>query len=79
MVIERADRIIHLFEMKFRTRKFNIIKEYEKKVPERIWLFQEVTKTTKAVVHTCVTTYVLYNPAAWSIVHSELTMDDLFT
>ncbi len=79
MVIERADRIIHLFEIKFNTRKFNITKEYEKKVRERLWLFQEVTKTTKAVVQTFVTTYGLSNSNAWSIVHSEITMDDLFT
>ena len=79
MVIERADRIIHLFEMKFSTNKFKITKEYEKKIRERLWLFQEITKTTKAVVQTFVTTYGLSNPTAWSIVHSELTMDDLFT
>ena len=79
MVIERADRIIHLFEIKFSNNKFKITKEYEKKVRERLWLFQEITKTTKAVVQTFVTTYGLSNPNAWSIVHSELTMDDLFT
>lgn len=79
MVIERADRIIHLFEMKFSTNKFKLTKEYEKRVRERLWLFQETTKTTKAVVQTFVTTYGLSNPTAWSIVHSELTMDDLFT
>lgn len=79
MVIERADRIIHLFEIKFSTKKFKITKEYEEKVRERLWLFQEVTKTSKAVVQTFITTYGLSNPTAWSIVHSELTMDDLFS
>lgn len=78
MVIERADRIIHLFEIKFSTKKFTISKEYEKRVRERLWLFQEVTKTNKAVVQTFITTYGLSNPTAWSIVHSEVTMDDLF-
>lgn len=79
MVIDRADRIIHLLEMKFSTHKYKITKEYEKKVRERLWLFQETTKTSKAVVQSFVTTYGLSNPTAWSIVHSELTMDDLFT
>lgn len=78
MVIERADRIIHLFEIKFSTKKYTITKDYEKKVRERLWLFQEVTKTTKAVVQTFITTYGLSNPTSWSIVHGELTMDDLF-
>ncbi len=79
MVIERADRIIHLFEMKFSTKKFKITRDYEKKIRERLWLFQEVTKTSKAVVQSFVTTYGLDNPTSWSIVHSELTMDDLFS
>lgn len=78
MVIERADRIIHLFEIKFSNKKYTITKDYEKKVRERLWLFQEVTKTTKAVVQTFITTYGLSNPTSWSIVHGELTMDDLF-
>ena len=78
MVIERADRLIHLFEMKFSEKKFTLTKEYEKKVRERLWLFQESTKTNKGVVQTFVTTYGLSNPADWGIVHSELTMDDLF-
>lgn len=78
MVIERADRIINLFEIKFSTKKFTISKEYEKHVRERLWLFQETTKTSKAVVQTFITTYGLSNPNAWSIVNGELTMDDLF-
>ncbi len=79
MVVEGADRIIHPFDMKFSTRKFDITKEYEKKVRERLWFLQEVTKTTKSEVQIFVTTYGLSNHTGWSIVHFELTMDDLFT
>ena len=78
MIIERADRIIHLVEIKFSVQKYTITKEYEQKLRERMWLFQEIRKTNKAVVQTFVTTYGLSNPTAWSIVHSELTMNDLF-
>ena len=47
MIIERADRIIHLCEMKFSTDRF-------------------------------VTTYGVVDGKHKSIVHSEVTMDDLF-
>ena len=78
LVIERADRMIHLCEMKFSQKAFTITKEYEKTLRERMWLFQDITKTNKTLLQTFVTTYGLANPTAWSIVHSEVTMDDLF-
>jgi hypothetical protein len=78
LVIERADRIIHLCEMKFCQKKYSLTREYADKLRDRMWLFQEVTKTTKTVVQTLVTTYGVTNVQNWSIVHSEVTMDDLF-
>lgn len=78
MIIERADRIIHLCEIKFSHNKFSLTRDYEEKLRNRQWLFQEATKVKKTVVQTFITTYGLSNPEAWSIVHSEVTMDDLF-
>lgn len=78
MIIERADRIIHLCEMKFSESSYSITKEYEKKLRERMGVFKEQTKTKKSVVHTFVTTYGVTNGVCHSIVHSEVTMDDLF-
>lgn len=79
LVIERADRIIHLCEIKFCQKRYSLTKEYVEKLRERTWLFQEVTKTTKTVVQTFVTTYGVANVNNWSIVHSEVTMEDLFS
>lgn len=79
MIIERADRIIHLCEIKFSRNKFSLTRDYEERLRNRQWLFQEVTKVKKTIVQTFVTTYGLSNPEAWSIIHSEVTMDDLFT
>ncbi len=78
MIIERADRLIHLCEMKFSQKKFNITADYEDKLRERMWLFDLKTHNTKPLVHTFVTTYGVANPLAHSIVHSEVPMDDLF-
>ena len=78
MIIERADRIIHLCEMKFSTDAYRIKPEYERRLRERSGLFKELTKTNKTVVHTFITTYGVANAKNKSIVHSEVTMDDLF-
>lgn len=43
-----------------------------------MWIFKGKTKTTKAVVHTFVTSFGLGEGKYHSIVHSEVTMDDLF-
>ena len=78
MIIERADRIIHLCEMKFSTDLYRITDSYEMKLRERMGLFRLATKNKKALVITFVTTYGVVNGKHKSIVHSEVRMDDLF-
>lgn len=78
MIIERADRMIHLCEMKFAQKPYNITSEYEQKLRQRMWIFDTLTKNKKPLVHTFVTTYGLGEGKHHSIVHSEVTMDDLF-
>ncbi len=45
---------------------------------ERLGLFRMATKTSKALVITFVTTYGMVDGKHKSIVHSEVTMDNLF-
>lgn len=78
MIIERADRMIHLCEMKFSQKVFNISSDYEKKLRERMGLFDLRTKNNKPLVNTFVTTFGVGEGKHHSIVHSEVTMDDLF-
>lgn len=78
LIIERADRIIHLCEMKFSTDQYGITDSYEKKLRERMGLFRMATKNKKSLVITFVTTYGVVGGKHKSIVHSEVTMDDLF-
>lgn len=78
MIIERADRMIHLCEMKFSQKAYNISAEYEKKLRNRMWLFDLKTKNKKPLVHTFITTFGLGEGKHHSIVHSEVKMDDLF-
>jgi hypothetical protein len=78
MIIERADRIIHLCEVKFSTDMYAITAEYEQKLRERMSLFRMATKNKKTLVNTFVTTYGVVNGKHKSIVHSEVKLDDLF-
>ncbi len=79
MIIERADRMIHLCEMKFSQRQYNITADYEKRLRNRMYIFDLKTKNKKPLVHTFVTTFGLGEGKHHSIVHSEVTMDDLFS
>jgi hypothetical protein len=78
MIIERADRIIHLCEIKFSTDLYSISSDYEMKLRQRMSLFRDATKNKKALVNTFVTTYGVRDGIHKSIVHSEVTMNDLF-
>ncbi len=78
LIIDRADRIIHLCEMKFSMDTYRLKPEYESKLRDRSSLFRDLTKTKKTIVHTFVTSYGVANGRNKSIVHSEVTLDDLF-
>lgn len=78
MILDRADRLIHLCEIKFSTDKYPISKDYEDKLRERMGIFRQLTKNKKSLVNTFITTYGIVNGKNRSIVHSEVTMDDLF-
>ena len=78
LIIERADRIIHLCEMKFSQGEFRIAADYEERLRNRMELFKDKTKNKKALVHTFVTTFGVANGKFSSLVHSEVTLDGLF-
>lgn len=78
MLIERADRMIHLCEMKYSQSTYNIDKAYATTLRERMGIFNQVTKNKKGLLNTFVTTFGLGEGKHTSLVHSEVTMDDLF-
>ena len=78
LLIERADRIINLCEIKFTTEPFEITRDYEQRLRMRMAIFKSETKTRKSVVNTFITTYGVIPGKHSAIVQSELTMEDLF-
>ena len=78
LVISRADKIIHIVEMKFCETPFVIRKDYEELLKTRKSLFMEITGITRGPVLTFITPMGLSQGPHSSIVHSQLTAKHLF-
>jgi AAA+ ATPase superfamily predicted ATPase len=79
LLIDRADRVINICEMKFSIDPFVISKSYAEDLKRKIRVFKEVTKTRKAVHLILITTWGLVrNNYSDMLVQNELKMDALF-
>jgi uncharacterized protein len=79
LIIDRKDRVINLFEIKFSINAYEITKAYDLNLRNKIAAFVQHTHTKKAVFLAMLTTFGLVkNEYARSVVQNELTMHDLF-
>lgn len=78
MLIDRADRIINLCEIKFSIAEYTITKDYDRKLRQRLQTFFEVVHPKKTIHQTFITTYGLRSNEYSGKVQSVITMDDLF-
>lgn len=78
MVIDRADRIINICEMKFCEDDFSISASYDKTLRNKLSTFQEETRCKSSLHLTIVTTYGLKFNEYAGRVQSIITMEDLF-
>jgi len=78
MLIERADRVINVCEMKFSPRRFAIDKDYADRLKAKIGTFEQVTKTRAAVQLTIVASAGMLTNKYSGIVQSEVTLNDIF-
>ena len=79
MVIERGDNTVNLCEMKFSENEFEISKDYEGTLRNKISAFAEEKKKRNSIHLTFVTTYGLKrNMYSDQLVQSEVVLDDLF-
>jgi AAA+ ATPase superfamily predicted ATPase len=77
LVIDRADKVINICEIKFAKGPFEIDRSYEAALREKIEIFRNTTKTLKALHLTMITTYGVKPGKYAGIVQSEVTMDEL--
>ena len=78
LVIDRADSVINLCEIKYSGAEFMIDKNYDKILRNKRNTFIAETKTRKAIHQTMITTYGLAHNEYRGSVQSEITFDDLF-
>ena len=78
LVIDRADRVINLCEIKFAKGPFEIDRTYDLALRGRIEVFRNETKTRKALHLTMITTYGVKPGKYAGLVRSEVNMDELF-
>ncbi|MCU0373823.1 MAG: ATP-binding protein [Chitinophagaceae bacterium] len=81
LLIERADRMIHVGEIKFSKGVFSIDKKYAADLRRKLFLFGEhQTGKRKTLLLTFITTFGIQpNEYSLELVQNQLTMDDLFT
>jgi len=78
LLIDRADDIINLCEIKYSKDKFTIDEEEDEKLRHRESVFVRETQTTKTIHTTMITTYGLVDGGHAFDIHSQVTMKDLF-
>lgn len=78
LLIDRADRVINVCEMKFSETPYAITKDYEEKLRMKMAVFRQETKATKSLALTMVTTYGILPGIHSGIVQNEVVINDLF-
>ena len=78
MLIERADRVVNLCEMKFTQTYFTIDKDYDLKLREKMSVLSGKIGNRKNIQLTLVTTYGLKMNLYSNRIQRVVTMDDLF-
>ena len=78
MIIERADRLINLCEIKYTQSEYVITAEEDQKFRNRTAAFTREAKTKYGILPTWITTYGLFKNEYSTAVQYQVLMDDLF-
>lgn len=78
LLIERADHLINLCEIKYSQSPYTITKEEELNIRTRMGDFVEETGVRHGILPTLITTFGIRPNAHSAIAQVQLTMDDLF-
>lgn len=76
---DRRDKTINLCEIKFSSKEFEIDKDYDLNLKNKVAVFREVTKTNKTLQITMITTYGIKKNKYSNYVGKVIGLDDLFT
>lgn len=78
LIIERADQVVNVCEVKYSQREYAIDKEDDLRLRDRCGSFKEETKTRAAIHPVLITTFGMKQNMYSDYITAEVTMDDLF-
>lgn len=78
LIIERADRIINIFEIKYSEQEYSLQKEEFLKIQNRVETFKQETGTRSTPLPVLATTFGLKKNEYASSIQKSICMDDLF-
>jgi hypothetical protein len=79
LLIDRKDRVINIFEIKFSENTYTITQSYAAQLAQKIAIFKETTQTKKSVLLTMITPFgVQSNAYASAMLQFNWTIDILF-
>ena len=78
LLIDRRDQVVNICEIKFSLNEFQIDKDYDQKLRNKIAVFREETNCRKTIQLSLITTYGVQKNKYSSIVTNEVVLDDLF-
>ena len=78
LIIDRRDQVVNLCEAKFSLNRFEIDKDYDQKLRNKIAVFREATNCRKTIQLSMISTYGIQKNKYSGIVNSEVLLDDLF-
>lgn len=79
LLIDRKDMVISICEIKFSVKEYEITKEYDLKLRNKIGTFAEVTGCRQSIQLIMITTYGVKQNMYSSLINNQVTLEDLFT
>ena len=78
LLIDRRDHVVNICEIKYSDKEYEIDKDYDKQLHNKIDAFWKATQCKKTLTLSFISTYGVKKNKYSSIVRSQVTMDDLF-
>jgi len=78
LLLDRADNIVNICEIKYSNMPYTINKEYEEKLRIKVETFRQETLPRKAIHLLMITTFGVKQNKYYGIIQNEVTIDDLF-
>ena len=78
MLIERRDQVINICEIKYSLNEYQIDKDYDQKLRNKVAVFCHETNFRKTIQLSMITTFGIQKNQYSSMVTNEVLLDDLF-